>query len=458
MARTTPHTSSDSAISTPSNRITKSTSDRASTRNTRQRSRLLAEASIKGMVDEALHVTAGASGSGTSSSKGKGKSRVVEEPEQDVLGYDEDWKMVEQPGEHPCPVTDKDINPFRIMELPTEIRLEIYRACLTRPYNILLSKREKPQQIESISDHDEDMLGGPESPSDVSDNDGDLTGTNGPSSAQVLSGPLSSVPRPAVASTGLHGLTARAVHRPLFLSSRNASAGSATSNAVTFPALTHGGSQSSNNGGVYRSRTMRTGRFRTVSQARSTVIASAPEPERNQLADPLLVNILRASKEIYKEARGVFYSENMFTLDLNTAMSTLSCLHQRSRRQIKHVELEIPTYNEILERFQETVRLSLRYCSGLKTLVIHMPFTLPGADGSGTTGNTTVYANGFDILRWLPQECAIELKGNICTEIETVVNKHLHLAKTLDKLAYARRQLISNDTGPSTTAPPISSS
>lgn len=156
---------------------------------------------------------------------------------------------------------------------------------------------------------------------------------------------------------------------------------------------------------------------------------------RNQREDPLLTNILLANKEIYKEARGVMYSENYFTLDLNTAQSTLAFLHQRSRRQIKHIELEIPSYNDILERFQETVRLSLRYCSGLKECRIHMPFMLPGADGSGTSGNTTVYANGFDILRWLPQECNIVLEGTTCVEIEQVVNKHRHLAKTLDKVS-----------------------
>ncbi|KAF2206892.1 hypothetical protein CERZMDRAFT_10369, partial [Cercospora zeae-maydis SCOH1-5] len=224
------------------------------------------------------------------------------------------------------PITDKDVKPFPVMDLPTEIRLEIWRACLTRPYNILLSKRELPP-------------------------------------------------------TGKE-----------------------------------------ENGFGVKEKTRRWN--------------PQPEPERSQNQDPLITNVLRASKEIYKEARSVLYSENHFVLDLNTAMQTLGHLHQRSRRQIKHVELEIPTYNEILERFQETVRLSLRYCSGLKKFIIHMPFTLPGADGSGTTGNTTVYANGFDILRWLPQECDIVMKGNICAEIDTVVNKHLLLAKTLDKVSF----------------------
>ena len=149
-----------------------------------------------------------------------------------------------------------------------------------------------------------------------------------------------------------------------------------------------------------------------------------------------MVNILRLNKQIYDEARSILYSENNFTLDLDTATSTLAALHQRSRRQIKHVELEIPCYNEILERFQETVRLSLRYCWGLRTFVIHMPFTLPGADGSSTTGNTTVYANGFDILRWLPRQCEVQLKGRICKEISAVVSKNANLAKSLDEVCF----------------------
>ncbi|KAI7564320.1 hypothetical protein KC316_g12623, partial [Hortaea werneckii] len=170
-----------------------------------------------------------------------------------------------------------------------------------------------------------------------------------------------------------------------------------------------------------------------------------------QDADPLIINLLRVSKTVYQEARSILYNENLFTLDLETALPTLAILHQRSRRQIKHVELEIPCYNEILERFQETVRLSLRYCWGLKKFVVHMPFVLPGADGSGTTGNTTVYANGFDILRWLPKQCEVVLRGNVCAEIEAVVSRNANLARTLDELAYARRQLISNESEPTNT-------
>jgi hypothetical protein len=121
-------------------------------------------------------------------------------------------------------------------------------------------------------------------------------------------------------------------------------------------------------------------------------------------------------------------------LELESAIETLACLHQRSRRLIRHVELEIPTFNEILDRFQETVRLSLRYCSGLKKFEVNMPFAIPGADGSNTTGNTSVYANGFDILRWLPQDCDVVVHGRACSEVDDVVSKHLTLAKTLNKV------------------------
>ena len=98
--------------------------------------------------------------------------------------------------------------------------------------------------------------------------------------------------------------------------------------------------------------------------------------------------------------------------------------------------MTIPTHNEILERFAEVVRLSLRYCWRLKRFVIHMPFVLPGAEGSSTSGNTTVYANAFDILRWLPRQAEVMLEGNVCEEIRRVVEKNSTLAKSLDEVSY----------------------
>jgi len=49
----------------------------------------------------------------------------------------------------------KEEKTFPLMQLPAEIRNEIYRACLTRPFNILLSKREPvaahvPKEEETI--------------------------------------------------------------------------------------------------------------------------------------------------------------------------------------------------------------------------------------------------------------------------------------------------------------------
>lgn len=268
---------------------------------------------------------------------------------------------------------------------------EIYRACLTRPYPILLS-RQPP-------------LSKPEAGNDLDPSSGDAPRPRR---------------RPGRAIANVHALVASAgitssgpAQSTVTFSTSNATAGAASTFQLLVPAV---GTQSGSQGGVGSAQ-------------------NGDVPLCNQREDPLLTSILRVNKEVYKEARGVLYSENHFTLDLNTAQSTLACLHQRSRRQIKHIELEIPSYNDILERFQETVRLSLRYCSGLKECRIHMPFMLPGADGSGTTGNPTVYANGFDILRWLPQECNIILEGTTCVEIEQVVNKHRHLAKTLDKVS-----------------------
>lgn len=380
---------------------------------------MLAQASSNGvlqsMVDEVSCEPECSRSAEQVEGRAKGKRKLVQIDDGDIAMHEEDILSAEP---ELCPITDKDTKPFPIMDLPTEIRLEIYRACLTRPYNILLSKRELPPVAKDDGDGNNVSLslGGDYG----SDNDENET-----THSQLRSEFSNSVPArrtlPTQRSAG-----SRSVRPSRLVASASAPGPSSTTTGTT---VTNGGSST----GVTLSgvRTIRSNRRVTVDSRR---YAPQPEPERNQTQDPLITNVLRVSKEIYKEARSVLYSENHFVLDLNTAMQTLGHLHQRSRRQIKHIELEIPTYNEILERFQETVRLSLRYCSGLKKLHINMPFTLPGADGSGTTGNATVYANGFDILRWLPQECDILMQGHICTEIETVVQKHLRLSKTLDKV------------------------
>lgn len=440
MARTKSLTSTNAESTLPAtpitDRVTRSRVQRSvSAATTRQRSRMLAESSSNGvlqtMVDEAEAMAGGSRPRYT----GKGKGKAVR-AEADTLTKEAD-EAATGTTEDVCPITDKDTKPFRIMDLPAEIRLEIYRACLTRPYNILLSKREQPpppttaditlsdDQIELGDSSDDDVFGPVIGP---------VSGPQGPQLELV-----NSPPRRDVAGGGSRTNAPRSSRRIRFLSTRSVPATSSPAPAPMFDLGPQSSMPPTSVNFVSRPSTSRTGR-RTAIEARNRHSAM-PEPERPQSQDPLIVNILCVSKEIYKEARSVLYSENLFTLDLNTAMTTLGCLHQRSRRLIKHVELEIPTYNEILERFQETVRLSLRYCLGLKKFIIHMPFTLPGADGSGTTGNTTVYANGFDILRWLPQQCEIAMKGNICSEIEIVVNKHKQLAKALDKVSYAKAQL-----------------
>lgn len=324
-----------------------------------------------------------------------------------------------------CPVVDKEVKPFPIMMMPPEIRNEIYRACLTRPFNILLSRKDPFVCPPAINQKDDIA------PEDVVDLTADTDESSDDSDDTTLT-TVDTLP-------GIQSREDWSDRRSRFHAWRNARR---TRLQVSRPSLS-----ASNGNGSANSRPIR-----LFPRTNPRHLPPRPPPKveprepRPQDVDPLLVNLLRSSKTVYQEARSILYSENLFTLNIETALTTLAALHQRSRRQIKHVELEIPCYNEILERFQETVRLSLRYCWGLQTFVIHMPFTLPGGDTSASTGNTTVYANGFDILRWLPRQCEVVLRGNVCDEIKAVVSKNANLAKTLDELAYARRQLISNET------------
>ena len=317
--------------------------------------------------------------------------------------------------------------PFPLMELPTEIRLEIYRACLTRPYKILLSRVEQPKCPEPTTTDDGQAEG--DTDDLVVDDERQLELARQHTLRTLNWRPSSPTNPVSFGSQRLPNGTrpVARINRSIRLASSpstsqsSTNAGSSTVGAsapITYYPAPHP-----------RSRSRRT--QRPVVQTKPTY----DTPTKGE--DPLVINILRTSKEVYKEARGVLYSENVFDIDINTAVNSLAALHQRSRRNIKHIELEIPTYTEILERFSEIVRLSLRYCTGLKKFVIHTPFTLPGADGSMSSSNTTVYANGFDILRWLPQQCEVVLEGSRNAEIEAVVTKHLNLAKTQDKVRFA---------------------
>jgi hypothetical protein len=375
-----------------------------------------------------------------------------------------------QVADEACPITDKNERPFRLMDMPPEIRIEIYRACLTRPFDVLLSKEPKP--VDREKEREEARLRDEEIDEDDDEDEGDSFDD---SSLESEAGVQTSSPFPPGADpqassaaadsffNSNHG-TARDAEawiprrtrslRSLARSSpqRSASASASTSaNPPTNPVQTWALAPRANNpvrptppaSGPRNNHTSfppRARRFGLPQTSTSTDAApTPPRAPRPQDVDPLLVNLLRASKLIYKESRAVFYGENNFLLDLDTAQSTLAALHQRSRGQIKNLRVTIPTHNEILERFAEVVRLSLRYCWRLQRFVIHTPFVLPGAEGSSTSGNTTVYANAFDILRWLPRQCEVVLEGTVSEEIRRVVEKNSTLAKSLDEVSFSSR-------------------
>ncbi|KAK0957598.1 hypothetical protein LTR91_021795 [Friedmanniomyces endolithicus] len=380
-------------------RASRSSRDEVRRRGTRLRSRNeVAEmaAACAATIDDTTAVTA-----------------VAEEEEDSEMLDSQEYLAEGSQNEQPlCPITDAHVNPFPLMKMPAEIRNEIYRACLTRPFNILLSRREPPAPEPK-----------PEEAVDVVEiSDTEEEGESAPAVPAQSGSSQNSTP-------GLRSWANRTT-RPVRLLN-NSSSTQATASPDT-----------TSRTGASTPSTQQHAQAAARAQQRALAATKPDTPRvpRPQDADPLLVNLLRCSKTVYQEARSILYAENLFALDLDTALPTLAALHQRSRRQIRHVEIEIPCYNEILERFQETVRLRLRYCWGLKKLVIHMPFTLPGADGGGTTGNTTVYANGFDILRWLPSPCEVVLSGQICKEIEQVVSKNAKLARTLDEVSLSQHQ------------------
>ncbi|KAF2089492.1 hypothetical protein K490DRAFT_37554, partial [Saccharata proteae CBS 121410] len=172
-----------------------------------------------------------------------------------------------------------------------------------------------------------------------------------------------------------------------------------------------------------------------ASFSRSDSSTSSDSDGRPLPLGPLVPAFLRVSQQIYREARPVLYSDNEFILRLDSALATLSTLHQRSRSLIKHVRLDIPTHHDILEGFADLVRLGLRYCWGLKTFTISLPAMFLGENGGvGMNSTTNVYANAFHILRWLPKGCRVVLQGPVCEEIRRVVEENGRLAVLLDEV------------------------
>lgn len=272
---------------------------------------------------------------------------------------------------------DKDIFPF--LELPAEIRLHVYYMALVRPEPILLHVQRAPGKVEEE----------PDEPSSTANEQRDLTEED--------------------SSTPDH-LTSRA--RTL------------RDNFLAHPS----------NSQLLSRRTLRN----SSPDPCPTVVAASSGPSRN---DPILPVLLRLNSQINKEARQLLYSENVFTLSLSSGIHTLSTLHQRSRSLIKHMVLTIPSHHDILDGFADLVRLGLRYCWGLKSFRIILEAALPDTSNTAAVGTaTSVYANAFHILRWLPRGCSVVLEGEVSDQVRRVVSEEGRLMNVLDERSYLKRQ------------------
>ncbi|KAL1599007.1 hypothetical protein SLS60_008153 [Paraconiothyrium brasiliense] len=145
------------------------------------------------------------------------------------------------------------------------------------------------------------------------------------------------------------------------------------------------------------------------------------------------VALLRTCSLVYKEARQIFYSENCFSLSIESSVATLGQLHQRSRSLIRSVTLAIPSHHDILDSFADMVRLGLRYCWGLRTFTIRLDVMLPDFDTLPAGHHGGIYANAFRILRWLPKGCKVILEGNVNESVKRVVAEEGRLLVELDE-------------------------
>nr|POE74737.1 hypothetical protein CFP56_37268 [Quercus suber] len=138
---------------------------------------------------------------------------------------------------------------------------------------------------------------------------------------------------------------------------------------------------------------------------------------------PVASNIILACRQIHAEANALLYGGNSFLLDLTTAAPFLQRLCQGTRRQFQHMEVELTKPDDAYGPFQHILRLGLRYCSGLKTLLIRMPLKRRLIDESISAEEMHKVTEAFGNLRWLNKSCEVLLQGDVSAEIEAMVRK-----------------------------------
>ena len=298
---------------------------------------------------------------------------------------------------------------FPLMRLPAELRLHIYRCALVRPYPIVLHKEPPPKPVKQFKASAKAPA--PPAPEDASESDRVWSGDDSPPSIQYVPRrqPFAGPVRPAAVPLTMHEIW---MHE--------------------------------NDPEAWRATTEPAPRAHSVvhhPQPRAAPVQEeVPREPRPQDEDPLNAALLSASHTIYKEARQVLYGENTFALRFGSAIPSIGSLHQRSRSMIRHVHLVIPCPSDILDEFAEIVRLSLRYCWGLKSFTIILPFRLTGGEADSRTALSNLstmhmYASAFNILRWLPKDTEVMVEGEICDEIRDTIAQNARLAKVLDAVS-----------------------
>lgn len=150
----------------------------------------------------------------------------------------------------------------------------------------------------------------------------------------------------------------------------------------------------------------------------------------------LTTAILRTSKQVHKEATKVLYSDNMLYMRAPWGPKALQRMKQQQRSLIRRVTIEIPQYPDITDGFVDIIRLGLRYCFGLKHLMIVINAYPPSAMIDVDKSTAMFYGDPFRILRWLPKKCVVTLEGMDPPEcVRKVIEKEAWYMRTLDDVS-----------------------
>jgi hypothetical protein len=170
---------------------------------------------------------------------------------------------------------------------------------------------------------------------------------------------------------------------------------------------------------------------------RAVLVHEKPLCLRPYYLTPIDTSLLCANKAIHREAKHVFYQENVFTMtDLDGEETTGKLQH--ARPLVREVVIHLKMYRIDTDEFSLFTK-ALRHFRNLKIfkVVHHSSRSYSSQDIEDTRGQKSVIRGpcGTDALQYLPPGCEVVLEGDWTENARTMVKNRECLDAPTDKVS-----------------------